>query len=352
MIRILLVDDQKMILETLKAWLEPEADFEIIGTAEDGIAAVEQVEKLKPDIVLMNIEMPVLDGASATQFITKRFNDTKVLILSSNDSDEYIAQSLSGGAKGYLLKDTKSQDIAAAIRSVYRGYTQIGPGLLEKLLIQTDSGLILSKLKSYTGEQKSISDDNPTISIEKTSKKQKFVDRSTKAISNLQSSSRKHSIELKKLHSSVEQIQPEVSRIKHIFARYSRQIWLTWILFSASIPIIYFILFNLHIRARNLEKNIIPIERIGLHGESDLNGLAQRVATSFKKDFILSDVSTVYVAQNGSIIVLKGAIANSRMLQRMTDIAKDVKGVTEVDTSQINIISSEAVQPSPQLSPN
>ncbi|VEP14264.1 LuxR family two component transcriptional regulator (fragment) [Hyella patelloides LEGE 07179] len=150
----------------------------------------------------------------------------------------------------------------------------------------------------------------------------------------------------------MEQIQPEVSRLKYILARYSRQIWLTWILFSASIPVIYFILFNLHIRARNLEKNIIPIERIGLYGESDLNGLAQRVATTFEKDLILKDVSTVYVAQNGSTIVLKGAIANSRMLQRMTDIAKDVKGVTEVDTSQINVISSEAVQPSKQLSPN
>ena len=123
MIRILLVDDQKMIREALKVWLEPEQDFQIIGTADNGIAAVEQVERLQPDIVLMNIEMPGLDGASATQFITNKFDNTKVLILSSEDNYEYIAKSLSVGAKGYLLKDTDFQDIATAIRSVYRGYT-------------------------------------------------------------------------------------------------------------------------------------------------------------------------------------------------------------------------------------
>ena len=92
MIRILLVDDQKTVREALKISLEPELDLEIVGTANNGISAIEQVEILEPDIVVMNMEMPLLDGASATKKITSKFRDTKVLMLTSYDTDEYIFQ--------------------------------------------------------------------------------------------------------------------------------------------------------------------------------------------------------------------------------------------------------------------
>ena len=334
MIRILLVDDQKMIREALKAWLEPETDIEIIGTADNGISAVEQVEQLHPDVVLMNIEMPGLDGASATQFITNKFSGTKVVILSSEDRDEYIAKSLSVGAKGYLLKNTDSQDIAAAIRSVYRGYTQIGPGLLEKILIQTDSGLILSKLNNPDNLPITLSDDSSSRT------EKQFMAKSKKAILSLQSSSRQHSAELRELHDDIEQIQPEIAKISQNVGKYSPYIWLTRI-FLFSLPFIFLTLFNLHTRARNLEQNIIPLERIGLYGEYNISGLAQRVASTFKKDFVLSNVSTVHVAQNGSTIVLKGEITDSSILHRMRSLAKDVKGVTGVDTRQIDVLSSK-----------
>jgi DNA-binding NarL/FixJ family response regulator len=335
MIRILVVDDQKMIREALKTWLESEIDFQIIGTADNGIAAVEQVERLKPDVVLMNIEMPGLDGASATQFIANKYTNTKVLILSSEDSDEYVAKSLSVGAKGYLLKDTESQDIAAAIRSVYRGYTQIGPGLLDKVLIQTDSGLIISKLKNPKLLTQSNLDESPKLSREK-----QFLARTKKAIINLQSMSRQYNIEFKKINNNLEQIKPELAQITKIATKNSQQIWLTWIVLLTSVALIFFTLLNLHNRAKNLEKNTIPIERIGLYGEYNLSGLAQRVATTFKKDFMLSELSTVYVAQKGSTIVLKGAIADETMLKRMKNLAREVKGVAKVDTQQVNIISS------------
>jgi membrane fusion protein, multidrug efflux system len=141
MIKILLVDDQKMFREGLQILLESEEDIQIIGTAENGINAIEQVEKLKPDLVLIDMEMPVLDGASATKIITKQFSNTKVLILSSYDNDEYVTKSLSVGANGYLLKNTNPQEIARAIRSVHQGYSQIAPGLLEKLFNQNNLSL-------------------------------------------------------------------------------------------------------------------------------------------------------------------------------------------------------------------
>ncbi len=134
MIRILLVDDQKAIRASLKALLEPEPDFEVVGTADNGHTAVKQVEILRPDVVLIDMEMPGLDGVSTTKIISERFPNTKVLVLSGHDKDEYVNKSLGAGATGYLLKDTPHQDLKQAIRYVYRGYAQIGPGLLEKMI--------------------------------------------------------------------------------------------------------------------------------------------------------------------------------------------------------------------------
>jgi DNA-binding NarL/FixJ family response regulator/multidrug resistance efflux pump len=166
MIKILLVDDQRMFREGLQILLESEQDIEIIGTADNGINAIDQVEKLKPDLVLIDMEMPVLDGASATKIITKQFSDTKVLILSSYDNDEYVTKSLSVGANGYLLKNTSSQEIAHAIRSVHRGYSQIAPGLLEKLFNQTNSSLTVSNFNNSNSLNQNIPLSN-SLSTEK-----------------------------------------------------------------------------------------------------------------------------------------------------------------------------------------
>jgi DNA-binding NarL/FixJ family response regulator len=134
MIRLLLVDDQSLICQGLKAMLSLETDLEVIGTADNGEMAIEQVALLKPDVVLMDLRMPVMDGREATRLISQQFPDVKVLVLSTFDDDRYITDSIRAGAKGYLLKDMPSEDLAQAIRVVYRGYTQMGTGLLEKLM--------------------------------------------------------------------------------------------------------------------------------------------------------------------------------------------------------------------------
>lgn len=133
MIRIVIVDDQKLIRQGLKALLELDSDLQVVGSANDGQSAIEQVEALKPDIVLIDIRMPGMDGVTATRIIAERFPDTKAIVLSGYDDEEYLADALRSGAKGYLLKDTPAEDLVNAIRSVYLGYSQIGPGLLEKI---------------------------------------------------------------------------------------------------------------------------------------------------------------------------------------------------------------------------
>ena len=135
MIRILLVDDQFLIREGLKSMLESNSDMQVIGEAENGQRALEQISILQPDIVLMDIRMPVMDGVAATGAIAQHYPDTKVLVLTTFDDDEYVSQAMRLGAKGYLLKDTEPDELAMAIRAVDKGHTQLGPGLFEKALM-------------------------------------------------------------------------------------------------------------------------------------------------------------------------------------------------------------------------
>ncbi len=134
MIRILLVDDQSIICQGLKALLQLEPELQVVGTADNGEKAIEQVEALQPDVVLMDIRMPGMDGVTATKIIVQRFPKTKVLVLTTFDDDEYIASALKAGAKGYLLKDMPSEELADAVRVIQKGYAQIGPGLFEKFI--------------------------------------------------------------------------------------------------------------------------------------------------------------------------------------------------------------------------
>lgn len=134
MIRLLLVDDQSLICQGLQAVLDRELDLQVVGSAGNGQAAIAQVAALQPDIVLMDIRMPVMTGIEATRLIVEQFPNTKVLVLSTFDDDRDIAQTMRAGAKGYLLKDMPAPELIEAIRFVHRGYCQMAPGLMEKLL--------------------------------------------------------------------------------------------------------------------------------------------------------------------------------------------------------------------------
>ena len=132
-IEILLADDQFLILEGIKAILEPEPEIEVVGTAQDGKTAIAQVKKLRPDILLIDIEMPKMNGILATKYICKYLPNTKVIVLTSHKSQDYIAEALLAGASGYLLKGNLIKDLKQEIYSFGRGYSDIKA----KLLTQT-----------------------------------------------------------------------------------------------------------------------------------------------------------------------------------------------------------------------
>ncbi len=134
MIRVLLVDDQSIIREGLSSLLKTQPDLEIVGEAENGQVAVERSLVLQPDVVLMDIRMPIMDGVAAIRLLREQAPNIKTLVLTTFDDDEYVAQAMACGADGYLLKDTPSSELAQAIRSVNQGYTQMGPGLFAKAM--------------------------------------------------------------------------------------------------------------------------------------------------------------------------------------------------------------------------
>jgi DNA-binding NarL/FixJ family response regulator len=134
MIRVLLVDDQELIREGLRSLLEAKPDLTVVGDAANGQHAIEQLPMLRPDVVLMDIRMPIMDGVAATKIIGQTHPTIKVLVLTTFDDDEYVAQAMQHGARGYLLKHTRSEELAQAIRVVHQGYTHMGPGLFEKAI--------------------------------------------------------------------------------------------------------------------------------------------------------------------------------------------------------------------------
>lgn len=133
-IKILIADDQKLIREGLKVLLEMEEDFEIIGEATNGVEAYEFYIKLKPDIVLMDIQMPVMNGVEAIKKIKEVDSQAKIIILTTFDDDQYVYDGLKSGALGYILKDTSIEKLSETIRIVYKGGALIEPSITKKIL--------------------------------------------------------------------------------------------------------------------------------------------------------------------------------------------------------------------------
>jgi DNA-binding NarL/FixJ family response regulator len=135
-IRLLLVDDQRLMRDGLRILLELESDFEVIGEAEDGSQALEAYRQLAPDVILMDIRMPVMDGVEATRRLREADPQAKIIILTTFDDNEYVFEGLRAGALGYLLKDVSGDELADAIRKVAAGGSMIEPSVARKVVAE------------------------------------------------------------------------------------------------------------------------------------------------------------------------------------------------------------------------
>ena len=146
MIKVLLVDDQQILAEGIKSVLETSREVEVVGIASDGVRAVEEVVKVKPDVVLMDIRMPNMNGVVATNRIKEIDENIKIIILTTFDDSDYILSAINNGACGYLLKDIGATALIDAVKNAYAGDTILPAKIAKKI---TDAAAMISTDKEY-----------------------------------------------------------------------------------------------------------------------------------------------------------------------------------------------------------
>jgi DNA-binding NarL/FixJ family response regulator len=133
-IKVMIVDDHPVVRDGISAMLAREADVKVVGDARNGLEAIERARQLQPDVILMDLRMPEMDGATAMKRIRAENASVKFLVLTTYDSDEHIFQAIEAGAKGYLLKDSSRDDLFHAVRAVHRGESLIHPAVAARVL--------------------------------------------------------------------------------------------------------------------------------------------------------------------------------------------------------------------------
>ena len=133
-IKVLITDDQAIVRKGIRALLTTEADIEVVGEAENGVEAINQIAKLSPDVTLMDLEMPKMDGIEAIRRITADQPKARILVLTSFATDDKVFPAIKAGALGYLLKDSSPEELVQAVRQVYRGESSLHPTIARKVL--------------------------------------------------------------------------------------------------------------------------------------------------------------------------------------------------------------------------
>ena len=152
-IRVMVVDDQESVCQQLQLWLESEPDLEVVATATNGAVAINWIESLQPNMVLMDLYMPKMDGFETIEIIVRRFPECKILAMSSSHNQDDIEKALKAGAKGYLVKSNSAEETISVIRSAGKGYFQLSPGLFDKIL--------LPRLNSESLKKTTVSESEP-----------------------------------------------------------------------------------------------------------------------------------------------------------------------------------------------
>ncbi|UOZ07837.1 response regulator transcription factor [Amycolatopsis sp. WQ 127309] len=159
-VRVLLCDDQELVRVGLRMIVESQEDLVVVGEAANGEEAVAKARELRPDLVLMDVRMPVLDGVAATGRICAELPDTRVLIITTFDLDEYAYAALRAGASGFLVKDAPSEEMLVAVRGVLRGDAMVAPSvtrrLLDRYLDRRHDAVDVAKLDVLTEREKDV----------------------------------------------------------------------------------------------------------------------------------------------------------------------------------------------------
>ena len=154
--RVLIVDDQQLVRDGIASLLRMQEGINVVGTATNGQEAVEQAMTLQPEVILMDVRMPIMDGVEATVQILKQMPSSCILMLTTFDDDEYVQNALRAGARGYLLKDLPAQDLANAIRAVSQGVYQLDASVIERMIETYDGPKSEKSEKPGDAEERSV----------------------------------------------------------------------------------------------------------------------------------------------------------------------------------------------------
>ena len=171
-IGVLVVDDQRLMRDGIASLLSLQEGIEVVGTASDGNEAVAQAVALQPDVILMDVRMPVMDGVAATEQIRRQLPSCRILMLTTFDDEQYVIQALQAGASGYLLKDIPASDLAKAVHALHKGIYQLDPSVAGKVFASlTPPHSTGTAIRSVPGfpSSKGITDSNENTSPTKTS---------------------------------------------------------------------------------------------------------------------------------------------------------------------------------------
>lgn len=152
MIKLLIAEDQELMRQSLQIILGREPGFEVIDAVQNGLEVIQSIRGEKPDVILMDIRMPKMDGVACTQIIKENYSDIKIIILTTFDDDEYVFNALKYGASGYLLKGISTKELADAIRKVYQGTAMINEDIASKV-VKLFSRMAQSNLAIQIDEQ-------------------------------------------------------------------------------------------------------------------------------------------------------------------------------------------------------
>lgn len=156
---ILLVDDHQVVRQGLRALLEAEPDFQVVGEAGDGLEAVQQVERLKPHVLVLDLMMPGVNGLEVTRQVNQRFPDTRIIVLSMHSNEAYVLEALRNGAAGYVLKDTGINDLVQAVREALAGRRYLSPPLSARAIdsyIQKTEAAALDPYETLTTREREV----------------------------------------------------------------------------------------------------------------------------------------------------------------------------------------------------
>jgi DNA-binding NarL/FixJ family response regulator len=173
-VRLLIADDQRLLREGIASLLGLQAGIEVVGTAANGQEAVDKANELKPEVILMDVRMPVMDGVTATTLIKRHFPSCKVLMLTTFDDEEYVLEALKAGASGYLLKSIPEDDLAQAVIAVHKGIYQLDPAVALKVVALLGNNYSATPLPS----------SNPTINTGLTERELEVLKLTSRGLSN------------------------------------------------------------------------------------------------------------------------------------------------------------------------